>query len=162
MKSYNLEGAEKAGQTLVGNWFEEREWKEKPSELVKTGHGQTMLLYGPTDQSGVKTEYQISYAPPTSKHRRLPPRQEAMERAAKRNITQTLKQEQTAQEDHNMYFTRGRYLDQLPAYDPNMKFDYLTDPTITLYSENGWQKGKDSHFSKPIQDYLGHQIVKDD
>ena len=162
MKNYNLRGDEMAGKTLVGNWYEEREWHENPTALKRTGHGQEMLLYGPTDQSKIQTDYQISYAPPATHHRKVPPRQAAMERAAKQSITKTIREEQSAQEDHNMYFTRGRYLDQLPAYDPNLKLDYLTEPTITLYTEKGWQKGRDSHFTKPIQDYIGHEKVKDD
>jgi hypothetical protein len=162
MKSYNLQGEDKAGLTLIDNWYEERVWGENPTVLKRTGHGKEMLLYGPEDQSQIKSEAQISYAPPNPRRRKLPPRQAAMERAAKQEITRTIKEEQLAAEDNSMHFTRGRFIEKPPEYDPDLKLDYLDDAPITLYTEKGMQKGRDSHFTLPIQDYVGHNKVKDD
>lgn len=161
MKSYNLEGSDKAGKTLVGNWYEEREWHENPSELKRGGHGKQLLLYGNEDLSGIQSEAQISYAKPNPRHRKIPPRQAAMERASQQQITRSIKEEQLAAEDNSMHFTRGRYLERPPEYDPNLKLDYLDEKPITYYNEKGMQKGRDSHFTQPIEDYVGHSKVKE-
>lgn len=166
MKGYNLED----NKTLIGNWYEERENQAAEQQM------KTRSLEGESKPAQIDhSEYQISYCSrdlnkqteqtqpkPGMKVRKVPPRQVMMERQAAREITRDIQNEQLAAEDHKMYFTHGKFLEELPAYDPNLKVDYLDDPAITLYTETNKQKGRNSKFTTPIDQYLGHSTRHDE
>lgn len=167
MKGYNLQDT----KTLIGNWYEEREGQIQDAEMKTRSMDETYTKKPFNDQS----EYQISYCnkhktdsnqpgqqTPGMKVRKVPPRQAMMERQAAREITRDIQTEQLAAVDNKMYFTRGKYLEELPPYDPNLQVDYLDDQPITLYSENGKQKGRNSKFTTPIDHYLGHSKRHDE
>ena len=161
LKSYNLLGESRAGQTLVGNWFEERQWQNNVRGMQRSAHGPEMTSQPGYENKVYKSNYQKTYIQHEQRHKKLPPRQAQREREALMTISRALKTEELAAEDHSMYFTRGRYL-QEPQWHENLNLDYLTDEPLTLYSDKPHHLGRDSHFSKPIEDYLDHQKVKDD
>lgn len=161
LKSYNLEGEARAGQTLVGNWYEDRHWQDNVRGMQRSSHGLQMTAQPGYEDKKYKSNYQKTYKPPEEHHRKLPPRQARREREAMMEIARDLRTEELATEDHSMYFTRGRYLHE-PQFHEDLKLDYLTDEPLTLYSDRPHNFGRDSHFSKPIQEYTGHEKVKDD
>lgn len=162
LKSYNLEGQQHAGKTLVGNWFEEREWQDDMHTLMKSTHGAQLTAQPGYEHKVYKSTAQKAFQAPDVKHRKVPPRQAMREQADLRSLTRDIKEEELAAEDHSMQFTRGRFLKE-PQFHEGLQLDYLNDEPITLYSEKpGHHFGKDSHFTQPIQDYTGHRIVKDD
>lgn len=61
-----------------------------------------------------------------------------------------------------MEFTRGGYLKKKPHFHENLSLDYLNEVQLTIYSEKRSNFGRDSHFTLPIQYYVGHDIVKND
>lgn len=161
LKAYNLEGQERAGQTFVGNWFEDRQWKEDTTKLMKTGHGLDLTAQPGYENAQFHSETQEAYKRPDVRHKKVPPRQAMRERQEATTITRDLKTEELAAEDHSMHFTRGRYLHQ-PQIQKDLKLDYMSDEPITLYSDRpNHNFGRNSLFSQPIQDYTGHEKVKD-
>jgi hypothetical protein len=161
LKSYNLEGERRAGQTLVGNWQEERGWQDNLGAVKRTGHGTDLTAQpGWADEVYDSTTH-ATYRPPDPHPRQPPPRQAVRQRESLRSLTREIRDEAAATEDQPMYFTRGRFLHE-PQLHEDLDLSYLTDEPITMHSEGRHNFGRDSHFSQPIQDYLGHRIVKDD
>ena len=161
LKNYNLEGDQKAGQTLVGNWFEDRGWQDDANKLKRTGgHGLTLTAQPGYENAQYNSEHREAFRPPDVRHKKVPPRQAMRERMDANTITSDLKTEELEQEDHSMHFTRGRYLHR-PELHEDLKLDYLNDEPITLYSDKPHNFGKNSLFSQPIQDYNGHEKVQD-
>ena len=161
LKSYNLLGETRAGRTLVGNWFEERQWQNNVRGMQRSAHGPEMTSQPGYENKIYRSNYQKTYIAPEQRHKKLPPRQAQRERENLLSISRDLRTEELAAEDHSMYFTRGRYLIE-PTFHEDLKLDYLTDEPLTLYSDRPHNFGKDSHFSKPIEDYMRHEKVKDD
>jgi hypothetical protein len=64
IKSFNLEGRRRAGQTLIGNWFEDRVWKDDFAQLLPTAHGSGLTAQPGYETKQVKTTYQKAYIPP--------------------------------------------------------------------------------------------------
>lgn len=164
LKSYNLVGDEKAGKTLVGNWLEEREWKDNISGLKRSTHGLDLTAQPGYEEARFQSETQSAYRAPDVRHKKVPPREARRRVQAMTTLSREMKAEEEAAEDHSIQFTRGRYLKE-PQLHP--EFDerppnYLKDEPITLYSDRPHNFGKDSHFTKPIQDYVGDRLVKDD
>lgn len=160
MKNYNLIGGDLAGQTLVGNWAEDRVWKEDKKALMRSSHGEELLTCGNKDMSRMISETHDKYRAHLHRGSTIPPRQKLRERQAAEEIFKTIQEEQLSTEDHSMYFTRGRYLEKAPEYE-EIELTYYKDNPITMYSENGMQRGKNSEFTKPIEHYLGREKVKD-
>ena len=156
MKGYNLEGFEHSGKTLVGNWYEERQWQDNYSSIKRSCHDD---ITGQFDDSVYETETRSQYGIKQQRHAKVPPRQRMAQRQAAQEITRELRTEELAAEDHEIQFTRGRYLHE-PQPHPDLKLDYLTEAPITLYSETRQSFGRDSHFTQPIEDYNGHEKVK--
>lgn len=163
MKKYNIRGGENAGKVLVDDWQEQRIWQDEYSGLKRTEHGDELFKHPEKTVEPWISQTADTYRHPQQRQRRVPPRQARMETQMSRDIsTQLVEEERLAEAEADAErFTRGRYLHH-PQYDPDLKLDYLEDPAITLYAERGMQHGKDSHFTKPIQDYDGHETRKDD
>jgi hypothetical protein len=162
LKSYNLEGERHSGQTLVGNWSEDRHWNDNLRGLQRSTHGKDLTAQPGYEGTVYESTTQSAYRPPDVRHAKTPPRQSLRDRCDLRTATGELRTEELAAEDHSMYFTRGRYLHE-PQLHPELDLSYLNDEPITLHSDRpGHNFGKDSHFSQPIQHYLGHRKVKDD
>jgi len=161
LKSYNLQGEAHAGQTLHANWKEERDWRDNYRGLKRDSHGKEL-----TAQPGYEDAVYIStthdtYRPPDVRHKKVPPRQANRERDTLRTLIREIRDEELAAEDHSMSFTRGRFL-QEPQLHEDLDLSYLTDEPITVHSDKPHNFGRDSHFTLPIDDYLGHRKVKDD
>ncbi|KAH0788453.1 hypothetical protein GPJ56_007644 [Histomonas meleagridis] len=161
MKRYNLEGDEHAGKTLVGNWYEDREWGDS-SDTKKINHGMNLTSV-PGYENKYKTTNQKAFGHHDNLyHKRIPPRQARREQETFKTTIRDLQNEELEQENHQIEFTRkGKFLPE-PTYHENLQLDYMEDEPITLYSETRHNFGRDSHFTTPIQDYIGHRIVKDD
>ncbi|OHS97550.1 hypothetical protein TRFO_36196 [Tritrichomonas foetus] len=160
LKSYNLEGERKAGQTLNGNWFEDRQWQDNTRGIQRSCHGLDLTAQPGYENARYRSVYQETFVTPDVKHRKIPPRQRLREMNEALTISRDLKTEELEVEDHNMYFTRGRYLHE-PQLHPELKLDYLNDEPITVHSDKPHHFGRNSLFSQPIQDYTGHEKVKD-
>jgi hypothetical protein len=64
IKSFNLEGRRRAGQTLIGNWFEDRAWKDDYPVLLPTAHGMDLTAQPGYEHKRMMTMYQKAYRPP--------------------------------------------------------------------------------------------------
>ncbi|OHT14973.1 hypothetical protein TRFO_14637 [Tritrichomonas foetus] len=160
MKSYNLEGDDQAGRVLVGNWQEDRQWHENSHQIMKTGHGQSLTAQPGYENVRYNTAAQDYFPTPDVRHKKVPPRQALRERQEAQTIVRSLKTEELEAEDHDIHFTRGRYLNE-PKLHEDLNLEYMREEPLTLYSEKNHHFGKDSHFTEPIQDYRGHEKVKD-
>jgi hypothetical protein len=162
LKTYNLEGEDLAGQTLVGNWFEDRQWQDHSRGIKRAAHGADLVAQPGYERAVYQSTTRDTYRPPDVRHPRVPPRQATRERATLQQITRDPRQSQLTAQDNQMYFTRGRFLQQ-PQLRDDLDLGYLTDEPITIHSDRRGQRfGRDSHFTLPIQDYVGHRRVKDD
>jgi hypothetical protein len=161
LKSYNLEGEELTGQTLVGNWFEDRQWDDHLVGIKRANHGSDITAQPGYENSTYISTTHDTYRPPDVRHKKIPPRQANRDRAALQEITRDIRQEELAAVDNSIHFTRGRFLVEPQLHD-DLDLGYLTDEPITIYADQTHAFGRDSHFTKPIQHYTGHRKVKDD
>ena len=160
LKSYNLQGEDKAGQTLTGNWFEDRVWKDNPRGIQRSSHGLDMTAQPGYEDTRYISTYQETFTRPDVRHKKIPPRRRLREENEALMISRDMKTEEIEAEDHNMYFTRGRFLHH-PEFHEDLKLTYLNDEPITVHSDKPHHFGRNSLFSQPIQDYNGHEKVKD-
>jgi hypothetical protein len=161
LKNYNLEGEGCSGQTLVGNWFEDRQWEDHVQGIKRTAHGSDLTAQPGYEGSVYESTTHDTYRPPDVRHKKVPPRQATRERCDLQSITRDIRQEELAAVDNSIHFTRGRFLVEPQIHD-DLDLGYLSDEPITIHSEKPHNFGKDSHFTQPIQHYHGHRRVKDD
>lgn len=161
LKNYNLEGEALAGQTLVANWFEDRQWEDHVRGIKRATHGSDLTAQPGYENAVYESTTHDTYRPPDVRHKKVPPRQAVRERSALQAITRDIRQEELAAVDNSIHFTRGRFL-QEPQLHDDLDLSYMTDEPITLHSDQPHNFGKDSHFTLPIQHYHGHRKVKDD
>jgi hypothetical protein len=64
IQAYNLEGCRRAGQTRIGNWFEDRFWNDDYPILLPTAHGPNLMAQPGYEHKKVCTMYQKKFRPP--------------------------------------------------------------------------------------------------
>jgi hypothetical protein len=72
LKSYNLEGARRSGQSLIGNWFEDRAWgmerQNNLDVLRSSAHGDRLMAQPGFEHKTVKSMSQKVYVPPQEQY----------------------------------------------------------------------------------------------
>jgi hypothetical protein len=72
LKSYNLEGARRSGQSLIGNWFEDRAWgseRQNNLELLRSSaHGYRLTAQPGYEHKKVQSMSQKVYIPPAEQY----------------------------------------------------------------------------------------------
>jgi hypothetical protein len=66
VRQFNLEGRRRAGQTLVGNWLEDRTWQDDFSVLIPNAHGPDLMAQPGYERKKMITTYQKSYCAPAA------------------------------------------------------------------------------------------------
>jgi hypothetical protein len=72
LKSYNLEAGRRSGQTLIGNWFEDRTWGSERQNnldvLLSSSHGMRLTAQPGYERKRVCTMSQKVYIPPNEQY----------------------------------------------------------------------------------------------
>jgi hypothetical protein len=72
LKSFNLEGGRQSGQSLIGNWFEDRSWgrdrQNNLDVLLPTAHGWRLTAQPGMEHKKVMTMSQKVYIPPPEQY----------------------------------------------------------------------------------------------
>jgi hypothetical protein len=84
LKSFNLEGSRRSGQTLTGNWFEDRAWGSERQNnldiLRASSHGYRLTAQPGYEHKAMRTVYQKAYIPPSEQYDKSMRRSVAVQR----------------------------------------------------------------------------------
>jgi hypothetical protein len=91
LKSYNLEGSRRSGQSLIGNWFEDRAWgSERQNNLAvlrSSAHGYRLVAQPGFEHKKMKSMSQKVYIPPQEQYEKSLRKSAAMPGAVVYNVS---------------------------------------------------------------------------
>jgi hypothetical protein len=91
LKSFNLEGGRRLGQSLIGNWFEDRQWGSERQNnfdvLLPTAHGWRLTAQPGFEHKKVKSMCQKVYIPPVEQYEKAMRKSRRQRGAVKFNVS---------------------------------------------------------------------------